>query len=60
MPDYQKMYAKLFNTITDVIEQLQQAQRETEAMYVESPALEMITLGSTTDGAVSNKIRSGN
>ena len=36
MPDYKKMYAKLFNAITDATEILQQAQRETEEMYIAS------------------------
>lgn len=30
MADYQQMYLKLFNKVTDVIEELQQVQRETE------------------------------
>jgi hypothetical protein len=34
VPDYAKMYHKLFNAMTDAIEVLQQAQRETEEMYV--------------------------
>ena len=36
MPDYKTMYAKLFNAITDAVEILQQAQRDTEEMYIES------------------------
>lgn len=34
LTDYQKMYAALFNTITDVIEILQKAQQTTEEMYI--------------------------
>ena len=40
MPDYKTMYAKLFNAITDATEILQQAQRETEEMYIESGKIE--------------------
>jgi len=34
MPDYQKMYATLFNAITDAIEILQAAQQATEELYI--------------------------
>lgn len=34
MPDYQKLYTTLFNRISDVIEELQKAQQETEEMYI--------------------------
>jgi hypothetical protein len=37
LPDYAKMYRRLFNSQTDVIEILQRAQRETEEMYVSAP-----------------------
>ncbi len=37
MPDYAKMYRRLFNSQTDAITILQQAQRETEEMYVGVP-----------------------
>ena len=36
MPDYQKMYHSLFNDVTDAITKLQQAQRKTEEMYMDS------------------------
>ena len=36
MPDYKTMYAKLFNRITDVVEELQEIQREVEELYIES------------------------
>jgi hypothetical protein len=49
MPDYKKMYAKLFNKVTDVIEQLQQVQRETERMYIDSPEPELIVIEPKTD-----------
>lgn len=34
MADYRKMYLNLFNKVTDVIEELQQIQRETEDLYI--------------------------
>jgi hypothetical protein len=37
MPDYVKMYYKLFNSQTDAINLLQKAQSETEEMYISSP-----------------------
>ena len=36
MPDYKEMYLKLFNSITNAIEILQQAQIETEEIYITS------------------------
>lgn len=35
MPDYQKMYFCLFNRLTDVIDELQRIQRETEELYIQ-------------------------
>lgn len=32
--DYRQMYLKLFNKVTDVIEELQQVQQETEELYI--------------------------
>ena len=37
MADYKKMYTILFNKITDVIEELQEVQKETEDLYIDSP-----------------------
>ena len=34
MTDYKTMYYKLFNAITDAVEILQQAQKETEEIYI--------------------------
>lgn len=34
MPAYEKMYHKLFNRVTDTIEQLKAAQMETEDIYM--------------------------
>ena len=36
MPDYEQMYYKLFNKITDVIEELKEVQANTEEIYIES------------------------
>lgn len=36
MADYKKMYFTLFNKVTDIIEELQKVQRETEALYINS------------------------
>ncbi len=49
MPNYQKMYAKLFNQVTDVIEQLQVAQRQTEQIFVESNDLELTIIKQSTE-----------
>ena len=46
MSDYAKMYHKLFNAMTDAIEVLQQAQRETEDMYVSAKEPEIHLLHS--------------
>ena len=37
MPDYAKMYRRLFNSQTDAITILQKAQKETEEMYAAAP-----------------------
>ena len=37
MPNYAAMYKRLFNSQTTAIEILQQAQRDTEEMYIEAP-----------------------
>ncbi len=36
MPDYEKMYAKMFNAAEDAINLLIKAQRECEEMYMQS------------------------
>ncbi len=36
MPDYETMYKKLFNSVTDAIEMLQEAQKKAEEKYIES------------------------
>ncbi len=34
MADYQELYLKLFNNITDTIEQLQQIQKDAEELFI--------------------------
>ena len=41
MPDYAKMYKKLFNAQTDAIDILQKAQQQTEEIYISSPESEI-------------------
>ena len=36
MVDYKSMYYKMFNKITDIIEELKKLQIETEEIYIES------------------------
>ena len=36
MPNYQEMYATLFRRVTTAINELQEAQQQTEEMYVSS------------------------
>jgi hypothetical protein len=41
MPDFKKLYTHLFRSTTEAINVLQQAQRMTEGMYIESDAVEI-------------------
>ena len=36
MPDYKSMYLELFNSVTDAIEKLQEAQKKAEEKYIET------------------------
>ena len=36
MPNYEKLYHKLFNDITDIIEGLKMSQQEAEELYLQS------------------------
>ncbi len=40
MADYKEMYFKLFNKISDVIEDLQEIQNQAEEMYIEKENIE--------------------
>jgi len=44
MADYKKMYMELFNKLTVVIKELQEVQRQTERMYIESAEPKVIVL----------------
>jgi hypothetical protein len=46
LADYAAMYKRLFNSATDAIAILQQAQQDTEEMYVASPEPDIIVLES--------------
>ncbi len=46
MTDYAAMYKRLFNLTTDAIAILQQAQQDTEEMYVASPEPDIMVLES--------------
>ncbi len=49
------MYLRLFNWVTDVIEELQQAQRDTEQLYLESAAFEPLVLDKENGSGPGNK-----
>lgn len=36
MPNYEKLYHKVFNDITDIIKALKKSQQEAEEMYLQS------------------------
>ncbi len=36
MPDYKKMYYSLFNQVSDAIKQLQEAQKESEEIFIDT------------------------
>lgn len=46
MVDYQQMYKMLFNKMTDIIEEIQHVQRQTEEMYIHSTDSELILVKS--------------
>ncbi|MCL2568104.1 MAG: hypothetical protein FWE12_01535 [Oscillospiraceae bacterium] len=39
MPDYEKMYKTLFNAMTNAILEMQDAQCETEEIFMDSPEM---------------------
>nr|WP_319489430.1 hypothetical protein [uncultured Caproiciproducens sp.] len=53
MPDYREMYCVLFQGVTREIEILQQAQCETEKIYVEMP--DTISISQIMEGKVKEK-----
>ncbi len=36
MPDYKTMYYKLFNAVSDIIEEFKKAQQDSEELYLDS------------------------
>ena len=44
MADYSKMYVKIFNTVTDVINILQRAQIETEEIFINQDEQNLVLL----------------
>jgi hypothetical protein len=53
--DYAKMYRRLFNAQTDAIRILQEAQQETEEMYMSSPDPDIRLLGNDCKDDESNQ-----
>jgi hypothetical protein len=49
MPDYRSMYYKLFNRVTDAINILQEAQRDSEDIFIESRDATLILLDDEED-----------
>ena len=49
MVNYKEMYSILFNKMTDIIEEIQQIQRQTEEMYLDSKDSEFVLLKSCKD-----------
>lgn len=50
MPDYKAMYIKLFQSQTEAIQLLQNAQQETEEMYIASEPTDIKILFPESDG----------
>lgn len=44
MPDYKEMYVKLFQSQTKAISILQEAQKETEGIYIDAEPPKMVVL----------------
>lgn len=59
-PDYKEMYYKLFNELTNIIEQLQNIQKNTEELYINS-GKPPISIAKTNDtsGKISTRILQG-
>jgi len=49
--DYKEMYSILFNKMSDIIEEIQEIQRQTEEMYIDSKDREFVLLKSGEDSA---------
>ncbi len=55
MPDYSRMYRKLFGAVTKAMKGLQQAQIKTGEMYISDEAPALSILESETDGGGTDK-----
>ena len=53
MDDYRKMYFTLFNKITDVIGELEEAQQLAEEMYISEDPVHFSTSAISADGSKS-------
>lgn len=49
MPNYKKMYYKLFNKITNMIDELQEIHRETKEIYTNCSKPKIILLNDNND-----------
>ena len=54
MADYIEMYSKLFNKITDIIEELRLVQQQTEELYIQSKEFEIILLERDSDEKITH------
>ena len=55
MVDYKEMYSILFNKMSDIIEEIQQAQRQTEEMYIHSQDREFVLIKTGKDSDHQNQ-----
>jgi hypothetical protein len=55
MPDYEAMYQRLFQAQTKAIEILQEAQQDTEEMYISAPAPDIRLLPAKEQEETTNK-----
>ncbi|MDO0824932.1 hypothetical protein [Desulfosporosinus nitroreducens] len=55
MVDYKEMYSILFNKMTDIIEEIQQVQRQTEDMFIYGKDREFVLLKSGEDSDLPKK-----
>ncbi|WP_291299689.1 hypothetical protein [Desulfosporosinus sp. BICA1-9] len=55
MVDYKEMYSILFNKMSDIIEEIQQVQRQTEEMCIHSQDREFVLIKSDKDSDHQNQ-----
>lgn len=58
MPDYEKMYHNLFNAMTNAITLLQEAQKDTEEVYINSnpTVLELLKIVPSLEDNTENEV----